>query len=53
LSSADPKAIHGRLLSMGTGIFLLVFSIAVLVFDASNFLAIRLAFFVLLIGRFC
>lgn len=35
---------------MGAGIFLLVFSIAVVVLDASNFLAIGLAFFVLMGG---
>jgi hypothetical protein len=35
---------------MGTGIFLLIFSIMVVVLDASNFLAIGLAFFVLMIG---
>lgn len=35
---------------MGAGIFLLVFSITVVVLDASNFLAIGLAFFVLLGG---
>jgi membrane glycosyltransferase len=35
---------------MGTGLFLLIFSIMVVVLDASNFLAIGLAFFVLMIG---
>lgn len=35
---------------MGTGIFLLVFSVMVVVLDASNFLAFGLAFFVLMIG---
>ena len=29
---------HDKLLSMGTGVFLLIFSIAVVMFDASNFL---------------
>lgn len=48
--SVDPKAMHNRALSMGAGIFLLVFSIAVVVLDASNFLAIGLAFFVLMGG---
>jgi DNA-directed RNA polymerase subunit RPC12/RpoP len=35
---------------MGTGVFLLVFSVLVVVLDASNFLAFGLAFFVLMIG---
>ncbi len=35
---------------MGSGIFLLVFSILVVVLDSSNFLAIGLAFFVLMGG---
>jgi hypothetical protein len=35
---------------MGSGIFLLMFSILVVVLDSSNFLAIGLAFFVLLGG---
>jgi len=35
---------------MGTGTFLLVFSIMVVVLDSSNFLAFGLAFFVLMIG---
>ena len=35
---------------MGSGIFLLVFSIMVVVLDSSNFLAIGLAFFVLMGG---
>ena len=35
---------------MGSGIFLLIFSIMVVVFDSSNFLAIGLAFFVLMGG---
>src|SRR5213592_2114816 len=48
--STDPKAMHNKLLSKGTGIFLLIFSIMVVVLDASNFLAIGLAFFVLMIG---
>jgi hypothetical protein len=48
--STDPKGVHNKLLSMGTGVFLLIFSIAVVVFDASNFLAFGLAFFVLMIG---
>jgi len=48
--STNPKDVHNKLLSMGSGIFLLVFSIMVVVFDASNFLAFGLAFFVLMIG---
>ncbi len=47
--STDPKAMHNKLLSKGTGISLLIFSIMVVVLDASNFLAIGLAFFVLMI----
>jgi len=35
---------------MGSGIFLLVFSLMVVVLDSSNFLAIGLAFFVLMGG---
>ena len=35
---------------MGTGIFLLVFSIMIVVFDSSNFLVFGLVFFVLMIG---
>lgn len=35
---------------MGTGVFLLVFSVIVVVLNASNFLAFGLAFFVLMIG---
>lgn len=35
---------------MGSGMFLLVFSLLVVVLDASNFLAFGLAFFVLMIG---
>ena len=35
---------------MGAGIFLLIFSISVVVLDAANFLAIGLAFFVLMAG---
>jgi peptidoglycan/LPS O-acetylase OafA/YrhL len=49
--SVDPKSIHSnKLLSMGTGVFLLVFSVLVVVLDTSNFLAFGLAFFVLMIG---
>jgi len=48
--SADPKSAHAKLLSMGSGLFLLVFSIMVVVLDSSNFLAFGLAFFVLMIG---
>lgn len=48
--SSDQRAFHNRALSMGTGIFLLVFSVLVVVLDASNFLAFGLAFFVLMIG---
>ena len=48
--SADPRNGHGKLLSMGTGMFLLIFSIMVVVFDSSNFLAFGLSFFVLMIG---
>jgi len=48
--STDPKSAHGKLLSMGSGLFLLVFSIMVVVLDSSNFLAFGLAFFVLMIG---
>ena len=46
----DPKNAHNKTLTMGAGIFLLVFSITVVVLDASNFLAIGLAFFVLMGG---
>ena len=35
---------------MGTGVFLLVFSVMVVVLDASNFLLFGLAFFIVLIG---
>ena len=48
--SVDPKSAHSKLLSMGSGLFLLVFSIMVVVLDSSNFLAFGLAFFVLMIG---
>ena len=48
--SVDPKSSHNKLLSMGSGLFLLVFSIMVVVLDSSNFLAFGLAFFVLMIG---
>ena len=48
--SIDPKNAHNKTLTMGAGIFLLVFSITVVVLDASNFLAIGLAFFVLMGG---
>lgn len=48
--SVDPKGAHNKLLSMGSGIFLLVFSLMVVVLDSSNFLAIGLAFFVLMGG---
>ena len=48
--SIDPKNGHNKLLSMGSGIFLLIFSIMVVVLDSSNFLAIGLAFFVLMGG---
>lgn len=48
--SVDPKSAHNKLLSMGSGLFLLVFSIMVVVLDSSNFLAFGLAFFVLMIG---
>jgi ABC-type bacteriocin/lantibiotic exporter with double-glycine peptidase domain len=48
--SIDPKSAHNKLLSMGSGLFLLVFSIMVVVLDSSNFLAFGLAFFVLMIG---
>lgn len=48
--SIDPKSAHNKLLSMGSGLFLLVFSILVVVLDSSNFLAFGLAFFVLMIG---
>jgi uncharacterized membrane protein YhaH (DUF805 family) len=50
LLSVDPKALHNRTMSMGAGIFLLVFSLAVVVLDSSNFLAFGLAFFVLMAG---
>ena len=46
----DPNNPHNKLLTMGSGILLLVFSITVVVFDSSNFLAIGLAFFVLMGG---
>lgn len=46
----DPKNAHNKLLTMGSGIFLLIFSIMVVVLDSSNFLAIGLAFFVLMGG---
>jgi len=36
--------------SSGSGLFLILLSLGVAVFDSSNFLAIGLAFFVLLIG---
>jgi hypothetical protein len=48
--SVDPKALHNRTMSMGAGIFLLIFSLAVVVLDSSNFLAFGLAFFVLMAG---
>ncbi len=48
--STDAKVVHSKLWSMGTGTFLLVFSIMVVVLDSSNFLAFGLAFFVLMIG---
>jgi hypothetical protein len=41
---------HNKTLSMGAGIFLLIFSLAVVVLDSSNFLAFGLAFFVLMAG---
>ncbi len=49
LLSTDPKAVHKTLLSMGTGTFLVVLSIAVVLIASSNFLAFGLAFFVLMI----
>lgn len=48
--SIAPKNTHNKLISMGSGMFLLVFSLMVVVLDASNFLAFGLAFFVLMIG---
>lgn len=48
--SVDQKANHSKAPTMGAGIFLLIFSIMVVVLDASNFLAIGLAFFVLMGG---
>jgi hypothetical protein len=42
--SVDPKGMHNKTLSMGSGPFLLIFSILVVVLDSSNFLAIGLAF---------
>ena len=48
--SVDPKGAHNKLLRMGSGIFLLVFSIMVVVLDSSNFLAIGLPFLVLMDG---
>lgn len=48
--SVDPKGAHNKTLSMGAGVFLLIFSITVVVLDSSNFLAFGLAFFVLMAG---
>lgn len=48
--STDPRTPHSKLLTMGSGIFLLVFSLLVVVLNTSNFLAFGLAFFVVMIG---
>lgn len=50
LMSTSQKPSHNKLASMGSGIFLLIFSVMVVVLDASNPLAFGLAFFVLMIG---
>jgi len=48
--SNDPKAMHDKLLSMAAGIFLLMFSIAAVAFDTSNFQSFGHAFFGLING---
>ena len=48
--STNPSTSHNKLLTMGSGIFLLVFSLLVVVLNTSNFLAFGLAFFVVMIG---
>ena len=48
--SKELKPRSGRLVTSGTGMFLLVFSILVVVLDSANVFAFALSFFVIMIG---
>ena len=47
--STQPKPASTKMTSL-TGVFLLVFSVLVVVLDAANFFAIGISFFIMLIG---
>jgi uncharacterized membrane protein YjdF len=49
ISSKQPKAANTKMTSF-TGVFLLIFSVLVVVLDTSNFFAIGISFFMMLIG---
>ena len=49
LLSTQPKPSTTKMTSL-TGVFLLVFSVLVVVLDAANFFAIGISFFIMLIG---
>jgi len=48
--STQAKPTNGKLWTSGSGLFLILLSLGVVVFDSSNFLAFGLSFFVLMIG---
>ena len=47
--SNQPRPANPKMTSL-TGVFLLLFSVLVVVFDAANFFAIGISFFIMLIG---
>ena len=49
ISSKQPKAANTKMTSF-TGVFLLIFSVLVVVHDTANFFAVGISFFIVLIG---